>query len=288
LIAERTRELEVRGEQLEAKNAEISDFLYVVSHDLRAPLINLEGFSRALQENMATLAELMPKSNGNGNGGSLSGLRDAWPSLKSDVNESLDFILRGVAKMDFLVGGLLELSRIDSRPNADRPVDLNTTVDDVLGSLQFRIAERGIRVCVDPLPTVQGDPIRMSQVFSNLVDNAIKYMKPQGEAEIHIGCHTNGAAHHFFVRDTGIGIRAEDHARVFRLFTRVSASAVPGEGLGLTAVKKIIEKHEGRIWVESDLGQGSTFWFTLPKEVGPERRENDATLGTDQDSARRG
>jgi signal transduction histidine kinase len=288
LMAERSKELQQRTEQLEAKNGEISDFLYVVSHDLRAPLINLEGFSRSLQDSLRTLEELMQPSLSNGGGGTHASVRDAWPGLKSEVGESLDFILRSVTKMDGLVRGLLELSRIDRRPQAAEPVDLRATVDEVLGTQQYRIGERGIEVAVDPLPTVHGDPMRLGQVFANLIDNAIKYMKPEGEARIHVGCSNGGNAYRFFVRDSGIGIHANDHGRVFRLFTRVANDGgTAGEGLGLTAVKKIVEKHGGRVWVESALGEGSTFWFTLPKEMDG-RTVDDAPTGTDQDLAGRG
>jgi len=229
----------------------------------------------------------MQPSLSNGGGGTHASVRDAWPGLKSEIGESLDFILRGVTKMDGLVRGLLELSRIDRRPQTDEAVDLSTTVDEVLGSQHYRITQRGIDVAVDPLPTVSGDPMRLGQVFANLIDNAIKYMKPQGEARIHVGCSNGGDTHTFFVRDSGLGIHANDHGRVFRLFTRLANDGPAGEGLGLTAVKKIVEKHGGRVWVESALGEGSTFWFTLPKEMDG-RLMDDARTRADQDLAGRG
>jgi signal transduction histidine kinase len=286
LTAERSDELQQRSAELEAKNGEISDFLYVVSHDLRAPLINLEGFSRSLQDSVQMLEELMQSSLANAGGG-LASVRDAWPALRGEMGESLDFILRSVSKMDGLVRGLLELSRIDRRPQPAQQVDLNTALQEVMGSLQYRIGERRIAVRVAPLPTVRGDPMRLGQVFANLMDNAIKYMKPDGEAHIDVGYENGGETYRFFVRDNGIGIDANDHGRVFRLFTRVANGGTTGEGLGLTAVKKIVEKHGGRIWVDSALGAGSTFWFTLPKQPDG-RTTDDAPTGTDQDPAGRG
>jgi signal transduction histidine kinase len=189
--------------------------------------------------------------------------------------------------MDFLVQGLLELSRIDSRPSLAEPVDLGRQVAEIVDSLQYSIAERGIAVRVDPLPTVIGDPVRISQVFGNLIDNAIKYMKPEGRAAIHVGWVRREGRVQFFVRDTGVGIRPEDQAKIFRLFSRVGGHAVPGDGMGLTTVKKIVEKDGGRIWVESALGQGSTFWFTLSGRDRVEEREDDdaARAATDQNSA---
>ena len=273
---ERTRELEQRTEQLQAKNAELNDFLYVVSHDLRAPLINLEGFSRVLQDSISVLDVVLPSP------------RPArWPELRDDIGESLDFIVRSVGKMDFLVRGLLELSRIDRRPHVAQPLELDGLVAEVLDSFRYSIGERGIAVHVDPLPKVVGDPVRVNQVFSNLIDNAVKYTKPAGAAAIHIGSVPCNGTPRFFVRDSGVGIRPEDQAKIFRLFGRVGGHAVPGDGIGLTAVKRIVEKQGGRIWVESALGEGSTFWFTLPAHGADEHREDEDGTATaaGQDSA---
>jgi signal transduction histidine kinase len=256
------RQLERRTEQLQAKNGELNDLLYVVSHDLRAPLINLEGFSRALEDSLAALKRSIA-----------AGPAPAeWETLEPDIDESLEFIVRSVAKMDFLVRGLLELSRIDSRPNLAQPVDLAQQVDDVVTSLRHSIDTRGIEVRVDPLPTVTGDPVRIHQVFGNLIDNAVKYMRADGDKRIHVGVEPRDGMPCFFVRDSGIGIRPEDHAKVFRLFSRVGTHGVAGDGLGLTAVKKIIDRQGGKLWLESSLGHGSTFWFTLPADAGTTER----------------
>jgi len=266
LASERAAQLERRSEQLQAKNAELNDFLYVVSHDLRAPLINLEGFSRALQDGVAALDGMVGPAP-----------PDVWATLKGDIDESLDFIVRSVGKMDFFVQGLLELSRIDSRPDLAQSVDLAQLVRAILDSLGFTIGARGIDVRVDPLPTIIGDPVRVNQVFGNLIDNAVKYMRPAGPAVIHVGCARRDGALQFFVRDNGVGIRPEDQGKIFRLFGRVGGYAVPGDGMGLTTVKRIVEKQSGKIWVESALGRGSTFWFTLPGcEAAKTSAEEDA------------
>jgi len=276
MASDRAHQLEERTAQLQAKNAELNDFLYVVSHDLRAPLINLEGFSRALQESIAALDEALATD--------VDARPATWPELKNEIEESLGFIVRSVDKMDFFVQGLLELSRIDSRPNVAESVDLKRLVDQILDSLRFKIGERGIAVRVDPLPAVTGDAVRITRVFGNLIDNAVKYMPPTGDASIHVGCAPGNGTPHFFVRDTGIGIRPEDQGKIFRLFSRVGGHAVPGDGMGLTAVKKILEKHGGRIWVDSALGQGSTFWFTLPGCEAAEEWEDERGTGSYQDS----
>jgi signal transduction histidine kinase len=277
-MAERTTELELHKGQLEAKNHEMSDFLYVVSHDLRAPLINLEGFSRSLEDSIGTLDRVM-QERGPDRAGNGAAMNDPWPELRSEIDESLEFILRSVSKMDFLVRGLIELSRIDTRPQHLEAVDLDRTVESVLDSLRCLINERGIAIEVDPLPTVRGDPVRLNQVFGNLIENAIKYMKPEGEAKIHVGRRTNGVEDLFFIHDTGAGIRDEDQSKVFRLFTRLTPSGSSGEGLGLTAVRKIVERNGGRIWIESEVGSGSTFWFTWPQSGGGLEVEDDDAFG---------
>jgi signal transduction histidine kinase len=263
LVAERTCELEDHKRQLEAKNAELRDFLYVASHDLRAPLINLTGFSHALRESIASLGALLEDGGGKANSADQPGPSARWTELKEDIGESLDFILRSTAKMDMLVNSLLELSRIESRASVPETIDTGQLVEEVLAAFRFQIAEKKIAVTAKSLPWVSGDRAAINQVFSNLIDNAIKYMPPHAEARIEVGCEEDGGQCRFFVRDTGTGIRPEDHDKIFRLFTRLGSN-VPGDGVGLTAVRKIVEKHGGKIWVESQLGKGSTFWFTLP------------------------
>jgi signal transduction histidine kinase len=264
-VAERTEQLRQRSEQLETKNAELSDFLFVASHDLRSPLINLDGFSRALQESLGRFQEVLEEATARGNGSTAGILAASWPPLREEMEESLGFILRSTEKMDFLVRALLDLSRIDARPPEKQEIDLPRMVDDILATLRFQIYEKGIRVATAELPHVYGDPLRINQVFSNLIDNAIKYMPPKQGARIEIGCEAANGHYRFFVRDNGPGIRREDHEKIFRLFTRIGPNGAAGEGVGLTAVRKIIDKHGGKIWVESELGKGTTFRFTLPR-----------------------
>jgi len=264
LVADRTQQLEQRGEQLEATNRELSDFLYIASHDLRSPLINLAGFSRSLQDSIGALDAVMrdhgaAPANGNGH----AALQ--WPALREEIGESLGFILRSVAKMDVLVNALLDLSRIESRPHIQQPIDTAKVVEEIFGAFHYQITEKKITATTGQLPVVRGDPVRINQVFSNLIDNAIKYMLPHAGARIDVGCERCDGEYRFFVRDTGPGIRPEDRDKVFRLFMRLGGNGVAGDGVGLAAVRKIVEKHGGKLWVDSEVGKGSTFWFTLPR-----------------------
>ena len=261
------------------RTLELNDFLYVVSHDLRAPLINLEGFSRALQGQASRRSSAA-------RGGRRRAA--AWPQLKGEIDESLDFIVRSVGKMDFLVQGLLELSRIDSRPHVAQPVDLTAQLVEMLDSLQLlhrrarhRRARRPAAVVVRR-PGARQPGVRQPDRQRDQVHEA---GRPGGDPRRLRAARRRRTQ--FFVRDTGVGIRPEDHAKIFRLFSRVGEPSVAGDGMGLTAVKKIVEKHGGRIWVESALGQGSTFWFTLSERDAAEEREDGhgARAATDQDSA---
>jgi signal transduction histidine kinase len=257
-----------RSEQFEAKNAEMKDFFYVLSHDLRAPLINLEGFSAELDNAMREFGSRLSKSLESDDDQAIAGsTRQCWGPLNESVAESVYFIRQSVAKMEQLVNGLLLLSRIASRPLYTKPVDIGVIVRDALDALRFKISERGIRFDIGRLPVVVADPMQISQVFTNLIDNAIKYSKPDGDAWVELQCETRGPMHHFSIRDNGIGIRAEDQAKVFRLFSRIQVNGETGEGLGLTAVRKIVERHGGAIHVDAGytaLGRGTQLEFTLP------------------------
>jgi signal transduction histidine kinase len=237
--------------ELRALNREMEDLVYIASHDLRAPLINIEGFT---DEARRQLAALRPTVEGEA--------EEIW----SDIEESLRFVHSSAAKMDGLISALLDVSRIASREFARVPVDLNRLVRHVADSFQFRLKEGGITLRLAPLPRVLGDAQRLEQVFSNLLDNAIKYIG-DGRREIEIGS-TDQPELCCFVRDTGIGLMPHEITNVFRLFRRGRAVEVPGEGIGLTLVRKILDRHGGRIWIESTENRGTTVRFTLPRAPG--------------------
>jgi len=261
-----TKQLERSTQELSALNQEMEDLLHVVSHDLRAPLINVQGFSKRLeplmQETVAALDQIAAQS---GEGG----LRAQVQALKSQVQsrfaESLRFISKGVEKMDTLLSLLLAISRVGRKADPLQPNHLDDILDDVLATFDHQLQERAIRIIRHPLPTqVPCRRNEMNQVFSNLLSNAIHYMGPSGDRFIEIGAEPQDDDIECYVRDTGIGIAAADHERVFQMFTRLQAIDVPGEGVGLAYVRKILRSHGGRIRVVSAKGQGSTFFFTLP------------------------
>jgi len=225
-------------QELKAKNDELERFTYTVSHDLRAPLITVSGFVGYLEQDIR----------------------------KGDLEKVDKDVLRineGITKMQRLLTELLELSRIGRMTNPLEEVPFEEVVREALGLVEGRLQARQVQVKVEAgLPSVLGDRTRLVEVIQNLVDNAVKFMGEQENPLVEIGVQTNAEKSVFFVRDNGIGIEPEQFERVFGLFNKLDAKS-EGTGIGLTLVKRIIEVHGGRIWVESELGKGATFFFTL-------------------------
>jgi two-component system, LuxR family, sensor kinase FixL len=242
-ITER-REAEMEREalitELEMKNAEMERFTYTVSHDLKSPLITIRGFLGHLEKDMAA-----------GN--------------EKRVKEDIGHIQVAVVRMQTLLDELLTLSRVGRISNPRKEIDMGELAREAAAQVGGRIAEGKVEVVIAPdLPTVEADSPRIYEVLQNLVDNAVKFMGDQPHPRVEIGVQHGGEETIFFVRDNGIGIDPRYHQKIFGLFERLDADT-DGTGIGLSLVKRIIEVHGGRIWLESEPGQGSTFFFTLPQ-----------------------
>jgi signal transduction histidine kinase len=227
-------------EELERRNAELERFTYTVSHDLRTPLVTVRGFVDLLEKDVAAgEAERVA--------GDLSRIRTA------------------TATMETLLRELLELSRVGRVLNPPEAISLAVLARQAVTILHGRLRAAGVRVEVQAdLPTVRGDRTRLLEVLQNLIENAVKFRSGQGEPVVEIGSRPGPDGPVVFVRDNGIGIDARYHDRVFALFERLDPR-VEGTGIGLALVKRIVEVHGGRVWVESEgAGKGSTFCFTLP------------------------
>jgi signal transduction histidine kinase len=225
--------------ELESKNAELERFTYTVSHDLKSPLVTINGFLGYLEIDAKT--------------GNMQRLRNDIKRIQEAVN-----------KMRRLLDELLELSRVGRLVNTPQIISFADLVKDSLDIVHGQLQERGVAVNIQPdLPTVFGDRQRLVEVLQNLIDNAIKFMGDEQNPQIEIGQlgEDNGRPV-FFVKDNGIGIAPKYHEQVFGLFNRLNQD-VEGTGIGLALVKRIVEVHGGRIWIESEAGKGSTFYFTL-------------------------
>jgi len=265
-LEDHAKQLERTTQELSALNQELEDLLHVVSHDLRAPLINIQGFSKRLeplmQETLDALEEAATAHPPREPSRHLATLKER---IHPQVTESVKFISKGVERMDRLLASLLTVSRAGRTMEAPQPHDFNEIVTDVLMTFDHQLTQRGIRVKRHPLPRrVLCRREEITRILSNLLSNAINYMGSGANPLIEVGGTVAGDRVECFVRDTGIGIDPKDHERIFQMFTRLQAVDVPGEGVGLAYVKKILRCYGGRIWVVSQPGQGSTFTFILP------------------------
>ena len=241
-VKERTAQLAEANEALARTNKELDDFTYIVSHDLKEPLRGVKAFTKLVIE-------------------------DYSGKLDNEGKEYLKTISDSSARMTRLIEDLLNLSRIGRIKNVEPDIDLNEALSDVKKNLVYALEERDVSLAIKPdFPKVTCDRIRIIEVFSNLVSNAIKYTKKDTKPVIEIGWSDKKDSYEFYVKDNGIGIEKQYYDRIFQIFQRLHAKGeYEGTGAGLTIVKKIVENHGGRIWVESKVGEGSAFYFTLPK-----------------------
>jgi light-regulated signal transduction histidine kinase (bacteriophytochrome) len=235
--ADDQRERERLLREVRRSNEELSAFSHVVAHDLRAPL-------RAVR----TYAELLSRR--------LEGQMD--PTAR----QFMAFVTDGAASMEQLIDSLLRYAESENDLSVTR-VNVNAVIDGIVHRLGPLIEETRAVVTVDTLPEVQADPVRVLQLFQNLIVNAINYRR-NDPPRIHISAEATGSEHRFAVRDNGVGIPREHFEQIFMPLQRLHSKSVPGTGIGLALCRKIVERHGGRIGVESAVGKGSTFFFTLP------------------------
>lgn len=246
--------------ELRAKNEELESIVFIASHDLRSPLVNIEGFTGEVRKSSQELSRLI---------GQISCGKEIRQQinylLEKDIPESIRFISAGTAKMDGLLSGLLRLSRIGTATIHIEPVQMNLLIQTVLGAMRFEIQRLGVEIRTENLPNCMGDAVLINQIFSNLIDNAIKYCKPDHPARIRITGIQQGDMVHYAVADDGIGIDPQHHGKIFEIFHQLNPSGSQGgQGLGLTIVRRILDRLDGRIWVESAPNAGSTFTVALP------------------------
>jgi signal transduction histidine kinase len=273
LVAERTSELSAeieerkRAEQeparlsqeLTRKNQELEQLVYAASHDLRSPLVNVQGFSRELGLSLLDLAEAagsprIPDEIKEKMGG----------IIRNDIGEAQQYITAGIAKMDTLLNGLLKVSRLGRVVLDCAPLDMNVMLAEIRDSHQFQINQAIASVEISPVPDCRGDAMQVNQVFSNLLDNALKYTRPGQPCLIIISGRREDGHSVYCVEENGPGIAPEHQELIFDLFHRLDPVASEGEGLGLTIVRRVLDRLGGKIWVESELGKGSKFYVQLP------------------------
>lgn len=245
---------------LRAKNKELEDVMYVASHDLRAPLVNIQGFAdnlaRYFRELHAALGGAVP---GEESGARLDGL------LNFKIPEALNFVAISGAKMDKLISSLLKVSRLGRVELNMERLDMDRLVSDLLAGLAFQVREADAEIRAEPLPACLGDPAQIAQLFSNLLENALKYRAPGRKPVIEISGGTEGGMAEYRVTDNGVGLTEEEAAeKIWTLFYRADPrGSVKGEGIGLTAARRIVERHGGEISAAGTPGGGAKFTVRL-------------------------
>jgi two-component system, sensor histidine kinase and response regulator len=232
-----------RTEELMRSNEELQQFAYVASHDLREPLRTVSIYAQLLEKRYRG-------------------------RLEGDADQFIKFIVNNAERMETLIHDLLDFSRIDAR-RMDFFVrtTCDSVVEDAIGNIRPLLAESGAEITRDPLPSVIGDPVQLTRLFQNLLVNSIKYRNSRAP-RIHISSEDKGGEFLISVQDNGIGIDPQYAEKIFGIFRVLQPrERGSGSGMGLAICRKIVTRHEGRIWVESALGQGATFYFTLPKKI---------------------
>jgi signal transduction histidine kinase len=238
---EAEEQLQHYAAQLERSNQELEEFAYMVAHDLQEPLRMVGGYVQLLAQ--------------------------AYQGkLDSNADDFIKYAVDGVARMQALINGMLEYARVDTQGQALEPTDAEIVLDRAITNLQMAIQESNGQITRDPLPTVMADPTQLTQVFQNLLSNGIKF-RGKEPPHIHVSARQDGSEWTFSVQDNGIGIEPKYINHLFQMLQHLHPKGkYPGSGIGLAICKKIVERHRGRIWAESELGKGATFYFTVPSK----------------------
>jgi signal transduction histidine kinase len=266
LLEQRVRE---RTLDLQTANRDLQTYTYIFSHDLRAPLVNLKGYSSELKDAVRPIQTALSKIEACLDDDEHTTITN---NVRDIIPESVQFISSAASRIDVLVNAMLRLSRAGRRELTRESVDMNAVVRSIVDSVAYHIRQHNIQLTVDDLPSVYADRIAMEQIMSNLITNAVNYLDPGRPGEIRIFGERGGVSGKevtFRVQDNGKGISESDKHKVFEPFRRIGTSNVPGEGLGLAYAQMLVRRHNGRIGFESQQNVGSTFWFTISEIESP-------------------
>ncbi|MCX6278896.1 MAG: PAS domain-containing protein [Bacteroidetes bacterium] len=249
-------------EAISAKNKELENYLYVASHDLRSPLVNIQGFSQRLQKQSDAIKAILTVCQIED-----SIMENINKITNDDIPKTLNFILSNVTKMDTLLNGLLQISRTGRIKMNIRRIDMNQMFKTIIAAHNFQITEIFAKVIVKDLPDCYGDENQLNQLFSNIIGNALRYRDKTRKLIIEIGAVTQYHKVIYSIKDSGIGIAQRNLEKIWDVFFRVdSQGEESGEGIGLSIAKRIADKHKGKIFAESEEGKGSAFFVELPKD----------------------
>jgi signal transduction histidine kinase len=274
-----------RTADLREANNEIQRFAYIVSHDLRSPLVNIMGFTSELEElrgdifrRIASLGRAAASASPEPmvSGDDEPQLESEDKQLSQDFSEALAFIKSSIAKMDRLITAILNLTREGRREFEPVRIDTRELIEGIVVTVAHQAAEAEARIRVEPLPNIVSDRLALEQIFSNLIDNALKYLKPGVPGDISVRGRTKIGFAIFEIADNGRGIDPKDHERIFDLFRRAGTQDKPGQGIGLAHVRALVRRLGGTMSVQSELNNGSTFTITLPLKWTATNRNRDS------------
>lgn len=257
---ERTRRaLEQARQKLESREKEMDSLIGIVSHDLRAPIINIQGFSSEIERDCQTLQSLLfdieldPQT------------RSAVDKLiYKSIPESLQYVRASSETMNGLVRTLVETARAGLAPTHPERLDMNELIEHVVQSIKIKFKEANVVFDILPLPECYADRTQVTQIFTNLLDNAVKYLDPNRRGEVCVEGIEQAGGVLYWVSDNGIGIADEDIDKIFEPFRQLKEKVSGGVGMGLVTVKKMVERNNGKIWVISEKGNHSIFYVALP------------------------
>ncbi len=252
-------ELQRSAQELLEKNRELETIVYTVSHDLRSPLVNVQGFGRQLSR----ACERVRSSIFGPEKGTIPP-EEVKQAVETTIPQALRFINAGATKMDLLLAGLLRYSRMGRITLNIVPLEMNGLLAEIVAAMRYQLNEAKADVRVEPLPGCLGDAVHTSQVFANLLENALKYRDRSRQLQVTVSGVVRDGLAVYSVADNGIGIAPEHQGKIFEIFHRLDPSAAGGEGLGLTIAQRVLERQRGKIWIESKEGSGSTFFVSLP------------------------
>ncbi len=262
--------IQLLNQELLRKNQELEQLIYVTSHDLRSPLINIQGFSKELERLFDESQKFFNKAS-NTKKEMLSGINE----IIKESDPLFQFLYSSTKKMDGLLSGLLHLSRMGRTPIHIHVLNTNKVVKEIIKTFEYQINQKNINIEIDELPPVCGDEQLLNQAISNLIDNSIKFMDKKEGGLIKIWGFISSVESVLCIEDNGCGIQKEYQQKIFEIFQRLDTNT-QGEGLGLNIVKKIMERHDGNIWIESMPGKGSKFYISLPLKNIEESENNDS------------
>jgi PAS domain S-box-containing protein len=248
-------------EVLEAKNWELESIIHVTSHDLRTPLVTISGFSNELSVSCEQLQGILKKQEI-----PEKSRKEILSVIEDDIPEAADLVAASASKINSLLDGLIRMAKLGFSATEIVVLDMNKEMEEILKTVTFQVKQKSANIEVGNLPRCFGDKSQIAQVFYNLISNALKYLDSKKQGIIRISGYEEGNDSIFCIEDNGVGIESDNLTDIFKMFYRVNPSNNDGEGIGLAIVRRIVNRHHGKVWVESELSVGSKFYVSLPNQ----------------------